>query len=593
VGGVGGSGWLRIRVAAGSVSCGTMDAGDLIEVERVAFKTGNNSDDEGAMFSVDASSRKQRAPSKKDKQREREIAKLESRKRMREEKLKEDMKDFERKGPKAKLDKTRNVYVRHEIKNEQEFQQQAVESAARAAVLLTETEGFLEPEHDMEKTFKVSQKEMREMSDINTASKLLDLQLTDQAPYRLSWTKNGRYLALGGHRGHVTVIDALRNQPKFEIQLQETVRDVTFLHNEAMVAVAQKKYVYIYNDTGAEVHRLRSHVRPERLEFLPYHYLLASVGRTGYLKYQDISTGELVSEHRTRQGMCNVMTQNPYNAVVCLGHSNGTVSMWSPSSPKPLVSMFCHDGPLGAVAVSPGGNELITAGRNGKLSIWDVRTYKRIHSYHTPKPAHTIDISQRGLMAVGCGHQVQIWKDALRTKQKAMYMNHKRPGDVIEHVKFRPYEDILGVGHSAGFQSILIPGAGVANFDAFEANPFENSKQRREKEVHGLLEKLQPDMIVLNPSTIGTIDRATPEELQQERMAEAAANASEAVMKNKQRGKSKIGNKIKRKHLNIVTAERQALRAKYEAEKKAKEAKESNKPVDESKTGPVFSRFAR
>lgn len=39
------------------------------------------------------------------------------------------------------------------------------------------------------------------------------------------------------------------------MQLGETVRDVRALHNENFVAVAQKKYAYIYDNQGAEVSR--------------------------------------------------------------------------------------------------------------------------------------------------------------------------------------------------------------------------------------------------------------------------------------------------------------------------------------------------
>jgi U3 small nucleolar RNA-associated protein 7 len=55
------------------------------------------------------------------------------------------------------------------------------------------------------------------------------------------------------------------------------------------------------------------------------------------------------------------------------------------------------------------------------------------------------------------------------------YMKYKAPS-VVSNVKFLPYEDVLAIGHATGYSSIVVPGAGEANFDAFEANPFESKK---------------------------------------------------------------------------------------------------------------------
>ena len=54
--------------------------------------------------------------------------------------------------------------------------------------------------------------------------------------------------------------------------------------------------------------------------------------------------------------------------------------------------------------------------------MWDVRTHKMLHAYTTVRPADGLDISGRGMLAVGQGSHVQVWKDALSQKQNSPYM---------------------------------------------------------------------------------------------------------------------------------------------------------------------------
>lgn len=109
----------------------------------------------------------------------------------------------------------------------------------------------------------------------------------------------------------------------------------------------------------------------------------------------------------------------------------------------------------------------------------------------------------------------------------------------------------------------MAPGTGEANFDAFEANPFETTKQRQESLVHGLLEKLHPDSISLRVNTIGNIDSASHEVKERERKEDEEAALREQAKiekkrKNKMRGKGKDGHvqEVKIQHLH------QSMRAK-------------------------------
>jgi U3 small nucleolar RNA-associated protein 7 len=54
---------------------------------------------------------------------------------------------------------------------------------------------------------------------------------------------------------------------------------------------------------------------------------------------------------------------------------------------------------------------------------------------------------------------------------------------IITDIQFAPYEDFLGIGTEKGFETCLVPGAGLSNFDTFEEGINLTRKQKREQEV--------------------------------------------------------------------------------------------------------------
>ena len=296
---------------------------------------------------------------------------------------------------------------------------------------------------------------------------------------------------------------------------------------------------------------------PQALDFLPFHFLLASVNMGGCLRYQDTSTGDYVANIYTKMGGTNVLRQNPWNAVLNLGHKKGVVSMWAPNTSKPLVQMQCHGAPITSLAVDSTGHYLVTAGHDSQLKIWDIRTYQELYSYHTPSPATSVDISQRGVVSVGCGALVEMWKDTFQQEQSAPYMRHRLTGQQVEKVRFAPFEDFLGVGHSGGFSSVVVPGSGEPHFDSYAANPYHTAKQRSEAEVRGLLDKVQPEMIQLDPTLVGGLARHTQYEAVAEN--EFLPETKAVKEKNKQRGRNKSSARIRKKQANVWDQKRVSL----------------------------------
>lgn len=494
--------------------------------------------------------------------------------------------------------KMRDKKLKGQVKSqEKKFAAAARQAALIERWLLPSEAGSLEADGPLERTWRFKQDDIRAAVDRASARKAFELTLQG-GPYRVDLTRSGRYALLAGHKGQLAVMDWSRHHAVTELDVRETVHDGVFLHNERFFAAAQRKYTYIYDQRGIEIHCLKKHAGATRLTFLPHHYLLASVGSKGVLTYQDTTCGEVVAQHRTKSGACDCLALNPWNQVSVLGHQNGTVSLWTPNMPAAVAKVLTHRGNVLAAAVDPHGRYLVTAGIDRQVAVWDVRTYAKLHAYQVPTPATALEVSQRGVLALAYGPHVQLWKDALVEKAQAPYLRHSYPGrGAIHDVAFVPYEDVLFCGHGSGAGTVLAPGVGEPNFDSFVANPYETKKQRREQEVHQLLDKLPPKTIQLDPDRIGTVQKEAKEEQIERQRAAAEANRSTNVKRKTEeqdtktkrvKGRNRASRRFKRKQQNVVDVARFQAEAKAEAlVKKAEREKEALKERQQRQAGAM------
>ncbi|CAJ1084939.1 WD repeat-containing protein 46 [Xyrichtys novacula] len=466
--------------------------------------------------------------------------------------------------------------LRDIIRQSDKASEMSQEQAARFDLLLPEDAGFLEGDEG-EDTCMISQEDIANAVDITSGAKHFNLKLSQFGPYRVDYSKTGRHLLIGGRRGHIACLDWQSKQLMCEINVMESVNDVKWLHSESMYAVAQKKWLYIYDSRGIELHCIRKFNDVLRMQFLPYHFLLATASATGFLQYLDVSVGKEVAAICTKTGRIDVMCQNPYNAIIHLGHHNGTVSLWSPNQKEPLVKMLCHQGNVRSVAVDKSGTYMVTSGMDKKLKVYDIRAFKPLKSYFLPAGASCLSLSQRGLLSAATGDIVQVYRDVWSTPVTKPYMAHRAQG-AVWGLQFCPFEDVLGVGHGDGFTSMLVPGAGEPNFDGLDANPYRSAKQRQEWEVKALLEKIQPELISLDPHELGQVDQASFKQRHQDRVQALGFDplaTEKFIPRHKKKGRSSAGNIEKRKKQVAHEDQRTVIRRTVEDKMKIQQEREA------------------
>ena len=135
--------------------------------------------------------------------------------------------------PKTAKDKK----LRYKLKALESKYKDAFLKAHDAEILLEHESGFLEPEDELERTYKVRQDEVKGSVAVETARKGFELKLLGLGPYVCDYTRNGKGLVLAGRKGHVAAVDWRDGRLAYELQLGETVRAAKWLHNDQLWVV--------------------------------------------------------------------------------------------------------------------------------------------------------------------------------------------------------------------------------------------------------------------------------------------------------------------------------------------------------------------
>jgi U3 small nucleolar RNA-associated protein 7 len=340
------------------------------------------------------------------------------------------------------------------------------------------------------------------MKNINlyTAEKSFNISL-ENGPYSCTYTRNGSNMLVYSKNGYLSSFNTQKLNLNFESNLNDKIHDAKWFHNELYFGVAQEDCVFVYDNLGTELHAVRDMKNTKKLEYLPYHFLLAGSSNNGHLNYLDTSIGEIISSLFISEKNPTVLKSNPTNGIIHLGTPSGIVSLWAPSQKSYLMKIKCHKSNVSNIEIDRSGINMITTGNDNKIHVFDIRnTYKPKKTVPVKTNIHFTSLSDRNLLAIGYSDRIAILKDF-----EEIYISRRAPG-IIQSLEFCKHEDILSIGHKNGFSTIVIPGSGDPMYDTNEDSPFVTIKERKNLEVKKLLEKIPFDLISLN-QIIGTFDK--------------------------------------------------------------------------------------
>lgn len=321
--------------------------------------------------------------------------------------------------------------------------------------------------------------------------------------YKNIHDNTGRFNLLSERRGQLAMFDVKTKHLFFDINLYDRINSATFLHNELFMAVAQRKNLFIYDKKGREVHCIRKHKNVLEMEFLQYHFLLASISDNNLLRYLDTSVGKLVAEIVTDENN-TCLTKNQTDGVIYLGSEKGHVTLWTPNESKYVAKVFCHQSRVSDVQVERFGNYMVTNGNDKQCKVWDIRKmFKPVNVINTKNICKNIKLSQNNVLATTYKDNVIFYKDIDKNKEHEddhIALRERFVGKNITGLDFCPFEDVLCVSHNRGISNIIVPGAGDPNFDSYEESPYRSKLDRQNIEVRRLLEKVPYKLIHMNQS---------------------------------------------------------------------------------------------